>query len=316
MGAFDLAVNPYVCCPPPPPGPWLDWAIPGLNLTATTYGGQNQSQGIATVGNSCSWVDAAGPVTYAVNIRRYPPSDPLDPALHEKFETHIRLEPDYNYLGDVAMLQILSDASGGAIAYFRYKTNSPGDDFMLTNSDPALGPVGTLATLPAPTPSGEWSLKFLHNTNVMVTAPNGATTNFFMPAPAAAHFGCPVRARFGIQPNTGYNLQDYAVLSELRITGTGGDIDEAFASGSLDTNVWELSASDAAGIKVVPPEGGFWLTWRQGAAVQFSTNLLSGPWMDAGLETNALYLAPFWRVLVPRSTLPSTTAGYWRLRLQ
>ena len=312
----NIALEPEVCCPLPPTGPWLYPAIPGLNLTATAYGGENQSQGIATLLNSCSWVDAAGPVTYAVNIRSYPPFNPLDPALHEKFETHIHLVPDYNYLGDVAMLQILSDASGGAIACFRYKTNSLSSDFMLTNSDPALGPVGTLATLSAPTPTGEWSLGFLHNTNITITAPNGATTNFVMPAPAASHFGCPLRALFGIRPNTGYNLQNSAILSRVRIAGTAGDFDETFSSGSLDTNVWELSSSDAAGIKVVPPEGGFWLSWRSALQVQFTTNLLSGPWLDSGLQTNAAFMGPLWRALMPQSALSSASAGFWRLRLQ
>lgn len=113
-----------------------------------------------------------------------------------------------------------------------------------------------------------------------------------------------------------YDLQNYAVLSEVRITGTAGDVAETFSSGLLNTNVWELSAADAAGIQVVPPEGGYWLTWRWAVEVQFSTNLRSGPWIDAGLTTNALYMTPLWRVLVPSSTLLSTPAGFWRLRLK
>lgn len=101
----------------------------------------------------------------------------------------------------------------------------------------------------------------------------------------------------------------------MRITGTAGDVDETFFSG-LGTNVWEISASDAAGVKVVPPEGGFWLSWRQALKVQFTTNVVSGPWIDTGLETNAVYMTPLWRVLVPASTPPTSTAAFWRLRLQ
>lgn len=187
---------------------------------------------------------------------------------------------------------------------------------MLTNLNPELGPVGTLATLSAPAPTGEWRLGFLHNTNVTITAPNGSTTNFLMPAAAAAHFGCPVRAQFGIRPNTRYNVQSFAVLSGVRITGTAGDIDETFSSGPLNTNLWEVSAADAAGIQVVPPEGGYWLTWRWGLEVQFTTNPGSGAWIDTGLQTNAVYMTPLWRVLRPKSTLLSTPAGFWRLRVK
>ena len=83
------------------------------------------------------------------------------------------------------ILDIRGTATGGQ-GNFRYKINQPNSSANLTNAD--NGTVGTLASIPAPSVLGTWTIAFTDDTDVRLTAPNGASTNFSLSATAAAQF--------------------------------------------------------------------------------------------------------------------------------
>jgi hypothetical protein len=311
-------------------------ATPGLLLAATAANQQWQRQSIHTLaadteGNPhfYSWLGVAEPVTYSVTIKEYPD------AAHNGFQTHIFLAPessmpygpgdssvDWN-AGHVIFLQIGNNADGTGFGRFMYKTNQPGGNSMLWNADPANGPVGTLATIGNPTPLGTWSVTIKNDTDITLTTPSGTSTNFAMPAEAAALFADPLFAYFGIQPNQLSNIGQSALLSRVQIAGVATPLDDNFAGvppepGSaprLDPNLWGLAAADASGVVLAPPDSVYWLKWPApslGFVLQSSAILKAGAWADAGLA-NVMQIGGEKAVLVPAAKLPSTRAGFFVL---
>ena len=247
-----------------PPGPALSLERPirGLNLAPTS--GQYQRQNIATVSSGYGWVGNPEIVTYAVEIGRYPD------ASHSGFQTHIFLvagspgtdsAPDYNQ-PNVIFLDIQSQADGTAFAAFRYKTNEPAGNSFLYGA-------GTLGGVSSPSPLGVWSLSFSNNTNVTVTAPGGAQGNFALSAAAANLFANALTVYVGVQPNSGPNVGQIAVLNSFRIlTAFPGGIedqtlleDNFLTDADLNTATWQVAAGDANGVQLVGADAAFWLQW-------------------------------------------------------
>jgi hypothetical protein len=194
---------------------------------------------------------------------------------------------------------------------------------MLWNTDPANGPVGTLAFIGDPSVRGTWSVTFKNNTDITVTTPGGSSTNFAMPAEAAALFADPLHAYFGIQPNSMDNIGQAAIFSRVQITGVPVPLDDSFGGVrpdpesplQLDGGLWLLAAQDAPGIVLVPADSVYWLKWTApatGFALQASSSLKAGSWVDPGL-TNIIQVGSQKMVLVPSSGLPSATAGFFRM---
>lgn len=76
---------------------------------------------------------------------------------------------------------------------------------MIWNTDPATGPVGTLAIINDVSPIGTWTVKFENNTSITLTTPSGTSTNFAMPTEAAL-FADPLYVYLGSQPNQLANI--------------------------------------------------------------------------------------------------------------
>ncbi|MHB8522597.1 MAG: hypothetical protein ACYDH9_17810 [Limisphaerales bacterium] len=311
--------------PPPSPTMVIQPVTPGLQLVASAVGQTYQRQSISTLsadtnGNptAYSWIGAANPVTYSVTVAGYPATN------YSGFQTHIFLvpmaslptwesSPDWNE-ANIIFLQIGNNADGSAYATFRYKTNSANGNTMLFNAEPTNGPVGTLASIGSPSPLGTWSITFQSNTNVTLTAPSGASTNFVMPAESAALFADPLVAVFGAQPNSDANIGQTVVLSRIQITGTTSAIDEKFTEPALDIGTWQIVAQDAAGVIQAPPDSAYWVKWTlpaNGFTVEVKTNLVAGSWVDAGF-TNVVQVGTHRSVLVAKPSLPGTD-GFYRL---
>ncbi|MBU6401450.1 MAG: hypothetical protein KGS61_14130 [Verrucomicrobia bacterium] len=310
----------------PSPTMGLSRATPGLQLIASAPAQTYQRQSISTLstdtnGNptAYSWVGGSSPVTYSVTIASYPSTN------YSGFQTHIFLvpmaslptyesSPDWNE-PNVVFLQIANNADGSASATFRYKTNLPNGNTMLWNSNPTNGPVGALASITDPSPLGTWSLTFQNNTNVTLTAPSGASTNFVMPPDSAALFADPLVAVFGAQPNGDANIGQTVILSRIQVTGTTSAIDEKFIGATLDTTTWQIVAQDAAGVTVAPPDSLYWINWSlpaTGFLLEASTNLSStSAWADAGL-TNVVQVLGKRMVVLTSSSLPGTN-GFYRV---
>jgi hypothetical protein len=311
--------------PPPRPTLGLQPVTPGLQLIASAAGQTYQRQSVSTLGTDTngnataySWIGNTNPVTYSVTIASYPGTN------YSGFQTHIFLvpmaslpnwesSPDWNE-ANVIFLQIGNHADGSASATFRYKTNSPNGNAMLWNSNPTNGAVGALAGIGNPSPLGTWSITFQSNTNVTLTAPSGASTNFVMPAESAALFADPLVAVFGAQPNNNANIGQTVVLSRIEITGTPAPVDEKFNEPTLNIGTWQVVAQDAAGVVQAPPDSRFWVNWTlpaNGFIVETSTNLTSGAWADSGL-TNIVQFGTHRAILVTKPSLPGPD-GFYRV---
>jgi len=216
---------------------------------------------------------------------------------------------------NLVFVQIVNNADGTAAGRFMYKTNLPSGNSMLWNMEPTNGPVGTLAIIDNPTALGTWTVTFNNNTDVTLTTPSGTSTNFAMPAEAAALFADPVYAYFGIQPNGSANIGQSATLSRIQITGVLTPLDDTFSGETLDTAKWQIVAADASGVVQVPPNSVYWLKWTApalGYGLQSAPSLVPGSWTDPGL-VNVVQIGSQKAVVVPSSSLPSATGGFFRL---
>ena len=309
--------------PPPPPSIAIQRVKPGLHLFTTAAGGQYGRQSIYTVGSSgYSWVGASGPVTYSLTI-----SDHIKSGAN--FQTHMFLvpgsglptwenSPDWNE-PNLVFLDIGNNADGSGYASFRYKTNLPNGNTMVYNADTAAGPAGTIATIGSPKVAGTWSVTFNNNTQVALTAPNGAVTNFTLPNDAAAMFADPMHVYVGAQPNQTANIGQSIAISRVQVTGTTTPIDDSFNGGTLDPNVWQIAAADAAGIVVVPPDYQFWLSWTlpdAGFTVEAITpEVGNGQEFEPSGLTSPIQIGSRRWSLVPQSLEPFSGEGIF-LRLK
>ena len=300
---------PLTVTPPPPPTASLRPARPGLNLIPV---GAFNRESIATHGDSLGWVGSAKPVKYAFTIGAYPD------AAHSGFQTHVFLDPsengpdtyaDYNR-PNIIFLDLQNQADGTTYAAFRYKTNEPQHNTFLYSA-------GTLGGVSCPTALGTWSMTFDHDTNVTVTAPNGATFSTNLPPAVAALFGGPLNVSLGAQANNNATVGETAVVTRFQITsGETALVDDHFDTDpALDTSLWQPAAVDAASVVFASPDSRFWLSWTlpdAGFHLQSASSLTNADaWTDSTL-TGVTY-ATTKRVLLHIADLPDAGKGFFRL---
>lgn len=317
--------------PPPPPTMSIAQATSGLHLFASQSGGQWQRQSIRTAANSYAWLSYPyDQVRYSLTIKEFPA-----PA-YAGYQVHMFLVPeagmpygpddsaiDWN-APNLIFVQITQNADGSGSARFMYKTNQPGGNAMLWNTDPAAGPVGTLAFLGSPTVRGTWTVG-LHAAEEKITmiAPDGSVTNFDMPPALKAEpwenlFAGPLYVYVGSQPNALANIGQAAVLSGIKLESDDPafpTLEDDFTGATLDTAKWALAASDAAGIVLAPPDSAYWLSWTLPDVdfrLQTSPSVAPGVWADltpvALFRNNVIRMA-----LISSTQLPGPEAGYFRL---
>src|SRR5581483_5972899 len=288
--------------PAPPSGP------SGLTISSSGAA-QYDRNAIATL-NSESWLDATGPVTYSLTVAKYPGTN------YPSYQTHIMLvqnpgtetAPDWNEPNAI-LLDIENQASGSVIATLRYKTNQAGGNSQLYGS----GSLGSVTSTNGGV--GTWSMTFINNTNVILTAPTGATNLVTFPDEQALrdNFSDPLIAYFGAQPNSTADIGQSIVLSNVKITGTQNPVNDSFSGSTVDTNVWVLRASQPADVFIPLSDAAFTLSWTlpdTNFKLQVAPSLL-GPWTDSGL-TNTSIQGSIKSVIVPRSALPAGTAAFFR----
>jgi len=207
---------------------------------------------------------------------------------------------------NVIFIQIVNNADGTASASFRSKVNEA------NNNTQFWGPNAPSVT--GPSMRGTWSVSFLPNTDVTLTAPDGTTNSFSIPIETANAFTGGLTAYFGIMPNSPANIGKGVSLSHVTVSSAGSPIlEDDFAGPNLDMAKWQLSAADPAGIKLLTADmAGFWVSWTvpdAGFVLKSTPNLSPPNLTDAGI-------APFGATLrlvhVPNGT-PSAQQGYFRL---
>jgi hypothetical protein len=257
--------------PPPPPPPTLGnpasgalpiaRAVQGLNLftgnNATLYNRQN----IQATGANYTWVGASGPVSYSFTITNYPvgTNDAVQCQIFLIPNPGAETAPDYTE-PNLVFLDLESDTpnGGGAQWNFRYKTNEANGNAMVYGA-------GTLASLGTNTAIGTWTVTFTDNTNVTMTIPGGASTNFSIPDPigaTAALFATGVNIYFGSQAGNGGGANDHFVASEFKVTGTGSDFDDNFvADNGVLNSVWTINAVAPTSVQMLGAGNPYWITW-------------------------------------------------------
>lgn len=301
---------------PPPVEVSMTPASPGLQIFASAAGQQWQRQSIRTLvndpdgaPNNYSWVGKATPKSYSFTLTSFP-GEP-----YQGFQSHVFLVPestmpngpddgsiDWN-APNVIFMDFYSDGGGN----FRYKTNQPGNNQMIFNDNPDNGAVGTLASLDGGTILGTWTVTFENDTDITLSGPNGASTNFTMGAEAAALFADPLVIYFGVQPNDLARIGQSATYSRMQITGPGGTLDDSFAGPDLDADLWAVIAADPSGVVLVPADTPYWARWNApatGHVLQTSPDLST--WTTPDLTP--VQIGTMKSVLVPQSALPSPNA--------
>jgi len=165
------------------------------------------------------------------------------------------------------------------------------------------------------TPSGTWKVTFNSANDITMTTPSGASTNFTIPADAAALFTAPVTAYFGCQAGNAAGIGQGSVLSEIKITGTANPLDDVFTGGTaVNPNNWTTNASDTYGVFVTPADAAYWLKWSipdVGFAPQDIGILNGGLWND--LNVTRLQVNGQRWALLHNSDIPSGNAAFFRL---
>ncbi len=263
----------------------------------------------------CSWVGQGDtPVTYSITIASYP-------AGYNSLQSQIFLVPnapegndssvDYS-AATVLALDIRDQADGTAAAAFRFKTNKVNANASDYRPAVLVCSNGVLGT---------WSMTFLNDTNVTVTAPNGASTNFALPEAVPMEFNNPLSVYFGNQQNGAGNAGKASTYSRVQVKGVtlSPEIDETFAGPDLNPDpanpIWRVVGEMPSCILIVRPDHKYWVNWSipdTGFSLQSSPDLSPGSWADPGL-TNVVQTALGNRQLIPQSSLPSAQSGYFRM---
>jgi hypothetical protein len=314
---------------PPPPPPTLSIqkvAAPGLTLFASAGG--NARQNIETL-DSYPWYGDTGLQAYSLTITNFPGTNYANdfPALG--FQAQIFLvdgipgtesAPDYNE-ATVMFLQIQGNTTNsGGMATLWYKTNDP-------NAYPYEGNV--LAQWSSPNILGTWTVAFTNNTNAILTAPNGTSTNFSISPAIVSQFSDDnLYVYYGIQPNNNNEVSQSATFSKVQITNSSSGVllSDQFTTVPLNPALWETEAglwpaNDTNAIIVATNSAAYWLSWNypagtfpnSGYNVVDSTSLKPPiTWSSPGLTT---YPGDdLTRVVVYTNNLPSNTNGFYILK--
>ncbi len=330
---FTTAAVPIV-----PPTMSMQKPIAGLRFFAGSTGLYDRSE-ITALDQNQSWVGGTYPVSYSVTFNSFPRPG----ATNENFVYHMFLLPvnaaggnsfsnnqyiDYQ-AGNDLWLEIQANSTSNVVADVAWKTNLPN-----------ANPDQTVLMVTNPTALGTWTLTFNNATNGTLTPPGGVGSSFTLSnaATITTDFGNPLVAIFGIQPNSGWGVGQYADVGKISTSGVaspGGPINDDFTTDtSLNTNVWDTSNSTYANdVVFVPSTSAWWVYWTYpDYGVGLGTEpALNGavPWKTPYYYNNsntvfqALEANDRWS-LVPNGGLPTVDGtingaksanGYFRLSL-
>lgn len=158
-------------------------------------------------------------------------------------------------------------------------------------------------------------MTFINNTNVILTAPTGATNLVSFPDEQAVRdaFSDPVIAYFGAQPNATADIGQSIILSNVKISGTANPVNDSFSGSSLDTSTWVVRAAQPADVFIPSSDAAYVLSWTlpdSNFNPQVAPSIL-GPWTTLNF-TNTTIQGSIKSVTVPRSVLPAGPAAFFR----
>jgi hypothetical protein len=302
--------------------------IPGLNMIASS-GGAFDRQGVRTYdGTDVTWVGGTFPKTYEVTVASCPTTS---------YETYINFVPGTanpnsfaHYSEPVcAGLWIYSEANGGGTAYFRYKNGYPNSNgpanhqYWEAEAVPGDGGGGQIAVRSSTKMLGTWKITFTSDTDFTITAPDGTTSSASLNATYAAKFGNPdpvntpnpMVVYFGNTPTSNANVGLTAVLSHIKITGTGYPIDEDLVANPMSADLVVAAQVPASVVQLDGVASKYWISWTLPATdfqLEQSTDLAGGSWVS--LPSPVTYATKGGRsLLLLESEALSPTTDFFRM---
>jgi hypothetical protein len=305
-------------------------AVPGLNIITSTTGTYDRQTVRTGAEAAQTWVGGTFPKSYEITVADYP--------LVAGFETFINFVPgtgtpnSYAHYSEptVAGVWIYSDGLGGGTAYFRYKVNSPGsngpagNEFWVQETAPSPGLGGQITSRYSTKMLGTWKITFTSDTDFTITVPDGTTTTGALNPTVAAKFGNPdpinnpnpMIVYFGNTPASDANRGLAAVVSRIKITGTGDPIDEEFSVNPYSGDLEVTASVPTAVVQVLPENAKFWLNWTMPATdfqpMQSMDLGVTDPWV--ALPAGTAHATKFGRSrLLLETELASPTRSFIRL---
>lgn len=192
--------------------------VKGLNIVNNSGGGYDR-ESLLTFNTGFSWVDQSDPVTYSMKIAGFPGVQ------YAGYNARIYLVPSSSATEStpdwtesyLAMISISLNGSGQAVATIGCKNSQGGTGNG--NLYDATNPTFTATNSPV---VGNWSFRFTQNTNILVTAPSGESTNWTLPlltsSQLSAQFGTVMEVYFGGYNNGSSKIGQRLVLASVGIT--------------------------------------------------------------------------------------------------
>ena len=150
--------------------------VQGLNIVNNSGSGWDR-ESLLTFDTDFSWVNQSDPVTYSMDIAAFP--GPLYSGYNARIylvpnPAALEAEPDWTE-ASMAMISVSLGGNNHASATIGCKCGNPGNNGNLYDS---TNPTFNTTNSPV---VGNWSFTFTHNTNILVTAPDGESTNWILP---------------------------------------------------------------------------------------------------------------------------------------
>jgi hypothetical protein len=198
--------------------------VQGLNIVNNSGNGYDRESLIAYQ-DTYSWVNQSQPVVYSMDIASFPGVKYAgydariylvpDPSGIKPTET----TPDWNE-NSCAVIAVYLNGTGQAVATIGCRNN--GGNVNNGNLYDSTNPIFTTTNSPV---VGNWSFQFTNNTGIVVTAPDGETTNWTLPllssSDLVADFGTTMEVYFGGYNNGTGNNGQRMVLASVGITKGG-----------------------------------------------------------------------------------------------
>ena len=303
--------------PPPPPTLSIEKAAGGLSLVHTASDIYGRHNIYSADSSALGFYNELDPVSYSITLGSFPSA-----VTYGGFQAHVFLLP--NAAGtetgpdwsqpNIIFLDIKANSNGGANCVFRWKTNQPNGNSQIYAA--GLPNVNSASVL------GTWKLTVSGNTHFVMTAPDGTTTAFDLPAEAAALFAGPLRFYVGVQGNNANNIGQRARLTGVQIAkGASGELillEDTFSGEALDTTKWVENASTGGVQFLRAADAGFLITWGlpdDGYVLQWRDGLDDNSFMAwTGVNAVPYSLGPLRRqVHVPPTELFEFPQAFFRL---
>ena len=299
--------------------------VRGLNIVNNSGSGWDR-ESLLTFDTDFSWVNRSVPVTYSMNIAAFP--GPQYSGYNARIylvpnPAALEAEPDWTE-SSMAMISVALGTNNLANVTIGCKCGNPGANGNLYDS---TNPTFNTTNSPV---VGNWSFTFTHNTNILVTAPDGESTNWILPVLTGSDptnnivnaFGTAMEVYFGGYNNgTAHNGQR-VVFANVGITrGSSTLLYDNFLEDTIihyyltDSGPW-VQASDGSHpseyLITADTTTKYYLDWTlpaSGFSVETSSDLSS--WSPASL-TQAQY-GDHMRSEVDVTNLPASGPFFFRL---